>query len=61
MGEPSYFGEEEIIFKTKRMQSAKVTSSNCIVLELEGDKFEKMMDNSELAELVTRAAKIKQA
>jgi hypothetical protein len=30
-------------------------------LEMEGDKFEKMMDNSEFAELVTKAAKIKQA
>lgn len=39
----NFFGEEEIIFKSERVQTAKVIGSPCVVLELNRDKFEKML------------------
>jgi hypothetical protein len=61
LSEASYFGEEELVFKSERIQSAKVVSSKCVLLELEKDKFDKFMENAEFSELVTRAARLKRA
>jgi hypothetical protein len=61
VGEASYFGEEELVFKSDRVQTAKVVTSKCVVLELERDKFDKFMENPEFCELVTRAARLKKA
>ena len=56
IGESNYFGEEEVLAKSARFQTAKCKSSKCVLLEFEAGKFMELMRNSEFNELITRIA-----